>query len=183
MFTAVSLGVFDELSRSPQAAEDLSRRLHCHGGALTRLLDACVGLGLLVCQDGVFTNTEIAEAYLLSSSSHSMTGYILYSNNVLMSLWSHLEDAIQDGTNRWKQTFGSSGPLFDSFFPTPEKLRTFILGMHGFGVLSSPAVVRAFDLALFRTLVDLGGATGHLTIAACECYPNLNGIVFDLPGV
>jgi acetylserotonin N-methyltransferase len=29
--------------------------------------------------------------------------------------------------------------------------------------------------------VDLGGATGHLTIAACERYPELRGAVFDLP--
>ena len=94
-------------------------------------------------------------------------------------MWAHLEDAVREGSNRWKQTFGSAGPLFESFFPTEAKMRTFIMGMHGFGVLSSPAVVRAFDLSGFRTIADLGGATGHLTIAACECYPQLRGVVFD----
>ena len=53
--------------------------------------------------------------------------------------------------------------------------------MHGFGRLSSPEVVRVFNLNRFRHLVDLGGATGHLAIAACERYGNLQATVFDLP--
>jgi acetylserotonin N-methyltransferase len=44
-------------------------------------------------------------------------------------------------------------------------------------------VVAAFDLSRFRRLVDLGGATGHLAIAACERYPELRAGVFDLPRV
>jgi acetylserotonin N-methyltransferase len=59
--------------------------------------------------------------------------------------------------------------------------REFLMGMHGFGLISSPHVVGAFDLSPCRRIADLGGATGHLVIAACERYPHLRGIVFDLP--
>ena len=38
-------------------------------------------------------------------------------------------------------------------------------------------------VARFRHMVDLGGATGHLAIAACERYPDLRAVVFDLPQV
>jgi len=62
-------------------------------------------------------------------------------------------------------------------------MRDFLLGMHGFGVLSRPSVAAAFDLSGFRRLVDLGGATGHLAVAACERYPDLQAAVFDLPRV
>jgi acetylserotonin N-methyltransferase len=55
------------------------------------------------------------------------------------------------------------------------------MGMHGFGLISSPHVVEAFDLGRFTRLVDLGGATGHLAIAACQRYPHLRAAVFDLP--
>ena len=44
--------------------------------------------------------------------------------------------------------------------------------MHGFGMLTSAKLVSAFDLSRFRRMVDLGGATGHLVMAACERYPN-----------
>jgi acetylserotonin N-methyltransferase len=49
--------------------------------------------------------------------------------------------------------------------------------------MSSPKVVAAFDLSRYRRLVDVGGATGHLAIAACRHYPGLRAIVFDLPAV
>ena len=90
---------------------------------------------------------------------------------------------MREGTPRWQQTFGVEGGIFDHFFRTEEAKQKFIQGMHGFGVLSSPKVVEAFDLSRFRRLVDLGGATGHLAIAACERYPSLRAVVFDLPQV
>ena len=55
------------------------------------------------------------------------------------------------------------------------------MGMHGFGQLSSPAVARAFDLSGFKRMVDLGGASGHLAMAAVEVHPSLEATVFDLP--
>jgi len=98
-------------------------------------------------------------------------------------MWQHLDDAVREGSHRWRQTFDSEGPLFDHFFRTEEAMRTFMRGMHGFGLLSSPGVVEAFDLSGFHRMVDLGGGTGHLVIAACERYPQLRGAVFDLPRV
>jgi acetylserotonin N-methyltransferase len=55
--------------------------------------------------------------------------------------------------------------------------------MHGLGQFASPRIVKAFDLSDFRHLVDLGGATGHLAIAACHVYPELHATVLDLPAV
>jgi acetylserotonin N-methyltransferase len=183
MFTAVRLGVFDRLDRGPAKLDALAADLAASSDALERLLDGCVGLGLLEKLSGRYTNTALASAYLCRSSPHAMIGYILYSDEVLFRMWAHLEDAIREGSHRWRQTFGTDGPLFDQFFSTPEKTRTFLLGMHGFGVLSSPRVVGAFDLSRFHRLVDLGGATGHLAVAACERYPHLRAAVFDLPPV
>lgn len=183
MFTAASLGIFDHLHPTPASAEDLADRLNCHPQALSRLLDACVGLGLLEHVENLYKNSEISDVYLRSASPDSLAGYVLYSNDVLYPLWQHLADAVRHGTPRWQQEFGWDGPIFDHFFRTPESRRTFLNGMHGFGRLSSPEVVRVFNLNRFRHLVDLGGATGHLAVAACERYGNLRGTVFDLPSV
>jgi acetylserotonin O-methyltransferase len=183
MFAAVKLGVFDRLERGPADAATLAAELDAQTEPLERLLDACAGLGLLGKQEGRYANEPVAAEYLCRSSEHALTGYILYSNDVLFQVWAHLEDAVREGSHRWKQTFGLTGPIFDHFFKTDEAMRTFLMGMHGFGVLSSPKVVAAFDLSRFQKLVDLGGATGHLAIAACERYPELHAAVFDLPRV
>jgi len=183
MFTAVTLGVFEALHDQPSDAGDLASRLGAKTEALERLLDACVGLGLLGRRGGVYHNQPVAETYLCDASRFSMTGYVRYSDEALYPMWAHLEDAIRQGSHRWTQTFGRQGSLFDHFFRTEERQRSFLRGMHGFGQLTSPAVAAAFDLSRFDRLVDLGGATGHLAIAACERYPNLRAVVMDLPGV
>jgi len=183
MFAAVSMGVFEALHEGPADASGLAARLGAQAGALERLLDACVGMGLLRKQEGAYANQPVAEAYLCDHSPLSLTGYVQYSSEALFPMWAHLEDALREGTPRWTQTFGWQGSLFDHFFKTEERQRHFLRGMHGFGQLSSPVVVAAFDLSRFDRLVDLGGGTGHLAIAACERYPRLRAAVFDLPTV
>ncbi len=181
MFAGVQLGVFDALENNPQSSAQLSGVLGCDADALERLLCALVGVQLLCKQQDEFSNSAVASTYLTSTSPRRMTGYINYSNAVGWQLWGKLEDAIREGTSRWKQCFGWDEPLFSSFFKTEHAANEFLMGMHGFGTISSPAVVNALDLSRFRHLVDLGGATGHLAIAACERYAELEATVFDLP--
>jgi len=170
MFAAVELGIFD--GRRPADCKEIAR-----------LLDACVALGLLAKQGEAYVNTPESDRFLRSDSPDTMTGYIRYSNAALYPMWGHLEDAVREGTNRWKQTFGWDGPIFSHFFRTEDAMREFQQGMHGFGRLTSPSVVAAFDLSRFHRMVDLGGGSGHLAEAARERYPRLDTAVFDLPGV
>lgn len=183
MFTAVRLGVFDALQDAPMSTDSIAQKLHLNAGALERLLDACGALQLLHRYGETYQNTALASRYLVNSSPATFSGYICYSDRSLFPLWSHLDDAVREGTNRWAQTFGSRDTLFDYYFRDPEATRSFIRAMNGFGQLTSPLVARAFDLSRFHHLVDLGGATGHLAIAACEAHPNLKATVVDLPRV
>lgn len=180
MFAAVSLGVFDALSAGPQTLPILASQLKANSDGLERLLDACVGLQLLQWTEQGYANTPTASVYLTRTSPDRLTGYINFSNDVMWKLWANLEDAVREGTHRWQQTYGWDGPIFAHFFNTDDAKREFLLGMHGFGRLSSPHVVSAFDLSRFRRFVDLGGATGHLAIAACQRYPAMRAVVFDL---
>jgi acetylserotonin N-methyltransferase len=169
MFAAVSLGIFD--GERPK------------GAALDRLLEACVSLGLLEKRGEEYINTPVADEYLRRYSPRTLAGYIRYSNTALYRLWGNLEDAVIEGGNRWTQTFGEERAIFANLFRTEEAKRDFLMGMHGFGMLSSPAVVAAFDLSPFRHFADLGGATGHLALAAAEKYPHIAATLFDLPEV
>jgi acetylserotonin N-methyltransferase len=107
----------------------------------------------------------------------------LYSSNVLWKLWDHLPDAVREGTHRWPQAFGMQGPIFSHFFNTDEAMRTFLTGLHGFGMLSSPQAIAAHELSGVRHFVDLGGGTGHLALAFLDRYPGARATVFDLPQV
>ena len=116
MFTAVALGIFDRLEQGPASAASLAKEVCAQPHSTERLLDACVGLGFLRKSDGRYANEPVASAYLCRSGDHSLTGYILYSNDVLFPMWAHLEDAVRDGSHRWRQTFGLEGAIFNHFF-------------------------------------------------------------------
>jgi acetylserotonin O-methyltransferase len=183
MFAATALGVFDRLKAGPASAPALAKDLQVNCDGLERLLNACVSLRLLSRNGSDYQNTPAANLYLCRGSTSQLTGYVSFSNNLLWKLWDHLEDAVRQGTNRWHQAFGWDGPIFANLFRTEEMKREFSLGMHGYGQISSPQVVTAFDLSRFQCLADLGGATGHLAIAACQRYPKMKAVVFDLPEV
>ena len=181
MFAATSMGVFDLLHEEPATAEAMAERLCANADAMARLLDGCAALGLLEKREGAYRNSPAAETYLYSGSAHTLRGYVRYSDDALYPMWGHLDDAVREGTHRWTQSFGLEGPIFSAFFRTDAAMRDFLMGMHGFGMLTSPQVVAAFDLSRFRHLVDLGGATGHLAMAACERYAGMRATVLDLP--
>jgi acetylserotonin N-methyltransferase len=183
MFTAASMGIFDLLHEAPAGAAHLAVQLSANADATERLLDACAALGLLRKRDGIYENHPVADTYLRADSPHTLYGYVRYSDAALYPMWNNLADAVREGSHRWTQTFGLEGPIFSHFFRTDDAMRDFLRGMHGFGQLTSPKVVTAFDLGRFRRIVDLGSATGHLVIAACEHYSELRGTVFDLPRV
>lgn len=180
MFAALELGVFDAM---PTSAEAFAERVKADPRATELLLDACVSLGLLAQSGGVYVNTAEAEVYLKSSSPQTLAGYALYSSSVSWRLWEHLADAVREGSHRWPQAFAVEGPIFSHFFRTEEAMRTFLTGLHGFGMLSSPQAVAAHDLGEVKHFVDLGGGTGHLALAFLDRYPGARATVFDMPQV
>jgi acetylserotonin N-methyltransferase len=184
LFTAVQLGLFDRLHGRAATCEELARETACKPHAFERLLGFCAARGLLtVDAQGFYRNSRIAERFLRSDSPETYTGYILYSDRILYRLWGRLEDALHEGTNRWTQEFGAKDDIFDHFFSSDEDKEVFLQGMHGFGMVTSPRVIAAFDLSRFGAMADLGGGTGHLVIEACRQYPSMRGVVFDLPKV
>jgi acetylserotonin N-methyltransferase len=201
MFAAVKLGVFDSLDGKEMTCKELLRalkddrpkpngktkgskkernRVPDKEGALERLLDACVGMRLLDFRQGRYVNRPVATKFLCSGSPDRLTGYINSSNDAFWPLWTHLEHAILDGTNRWNEVFGLNGPMWRSFYRTPETMKEFLMGMHGFGQLTSPILVKKVDLRGFSVFVDLGGGTGHLAIAVCREYPEIQAKVVEL---
>jgi acetylserotonin N-methyltransferase len=183
MFTALELGVFERLAKGSADNATLARELGLQPEAAEQLLDAAVGMGLLGKRDGRYENLPPASAYLVRSSPEALVGYIDFSQRVGYRMWADLPHAIRTGSNLWEKSYGLKGDIFAHFFKTEDSKRDFLRGMHGMGMLSSPRVAEAFDLGRFTRLADLGGATGHLAVAACARWPRLRALVFDLAPV
>lgn len=181
MFTATELGVFDALRDGPLSIDTLAERTRTSSSSLSRLLHACANLGLIEFGPPGASNTPLAQLYLVRTSPVALTGYVEYSRRALWQLWSHLPDAVRENSHRWIQAFGGQGELFSHYYKTEAEKRQFLMGMHAFGLISSPQIVAAVDLSPFTHLVDLGGATGHFALEASKRYAALRCTLFDLP--
>jgi hypothetical protein len=65
----------------------------------------------------------------------------------------------------------------------PAKLEQFLDAMTGLSRLNFEAFAEKFDFSRFKTLCDVGGATGLLSIEVAKRHPHLRCMSFDLPPV
>ncbi|MCS7206662.1 MAG: acetylserotonin O-methyltransferase [Dehalococcoidia bacterium] len=180
LFTGVELGIFDELSKGPASAEVLAYRMRLHPRALERLLNALVALGLLRRDNGRYANTLEADTYLVKGRPTYLGGPVEHMARLHWRLWEYLPDAIRENTPRVKQVFGPSFDLFQALAADPQRLRAFVQGI----TLTLPTaqeIVQAYDFTPHHLLLDVGGGSGALCIAAVQRYPHLRAIVLEQP--
>ncbi|KAJ1117996.1 hypothetical protein NDU88_006191 [Pleurodeles waltl] len=186
LFVASKLKVFDELkSKDAVSAEDISRRIHASVRGTERLLDACVALGLLEKKNQVYSNTKLANTYLVSDSECSIHDYIIYSNDRMWPFFTNLESAVKDGTHRCQETAKKNAHDLHqvSSCHTPDAKHRFMAAMHCTIKVTAQDIATAFDLSPLKSACDVGGCTGTLAYKLAHVYPHLKVTVFDLPGV
>ena len=189
LFTLVDLKVFELLHRrGASTAEAISIELKTHRGATERLLNTAVNLDLVNLENydrQLYSNSSLAESYLLESSHESLVGIVRHSKDVIYPLFGNLSEAVRTGQAPWGHTFGDSGndAIFDRSYATPEDKLRFMNAMHSTCSFSSEPLVSAFDLSEYRHMVDIGGSTGHTAVAACRLYKDLSVTILELPSV
>jgi SAM-dependent methyltransferase len=167
--TAAVMGVFDRLARGPRTAAQLARSLGAKARSLELLLNALVGLELLVKKGEAYANAPEAARFLVSSSESSIAANIGH-GAYMWDTWGRLDEAVR--TNR---------PIRHERLrrDTPEALRAFILAMHSGGRAKGEQIARAVGLDGRRHLVDVGGGPGTYAIMFCRRYKTLHATVVD----
>ncbi|XP_055086797.1 probable bifunctional dTTP/UTP pyrophosphatase/methyltransferase protein isoform X1 [Periophthalmus magnuspinnatus] len=192
LFTASKMGVFDLLQKSPGLdAEQVAAEIKASVKGTQCLLEALVSLGLLTPSDQchhqkpVYKNSTLAAQFLGSDSPFSLHSYILHTDNVVWPLFSHLENAVRDGTNQHEQAFGKKAQdLFqDTYYDSQALKLRFMNAMHSIAKVTGKAVATAFDLSTYKTACDLGGCTGAIAHELTKANPQMSVTVFDLPAV
>ncbi|XP_073329429.1 probable bifunctional dTTP/UTP pyrophosphatase/methyltransferase protein isoform X1 [Pagrus major] len=191
LFTSSKMGVFDLLQSQPGLdAAQVAQEIKASVKGTECLLEACVSLGLLkskgrTCQNPVYENTHLATRFLLSDAPLSLQGYIQHCNDTVWPLFSHLESAVQDGTNQREKVFGkkSQDVFQDTYYNSKEVKLRFMNAMHSIAKVTGKAVATAFDLSRFKTACDVGGCTGAMAYEFTKAHPKLSVTVFDLPAV
>jgi hypothetical protein len=183
IYAAVRLGIPDLISDAPRTSAELAAATGSVGPSLSRLLRTLAAFGLVSEIDpGGFIWKEAA-ATLRADHPQSIRPMVLFlgSPNV-WETWGMLTDCVKTGTPATGLLIGDADASADRD-RHPDMAALFHDAMSARVKPIAEALVAAYDFSSVGTVVDIGGGHGQLVITLLLKYPQLRGIVFDLPAV
>ena len=186
LLSAVELGLFTQLADGAMTGPELEQALGLHPRATYDFLDALVALGLLERagdgEEGRYANTPATEAFLDRRSPTYMGGILEMANARLYRFWGNLSTALRTGRPQ-NEIKHAGKSMFDALYADPARLEQFMDAMSGVSMANFEAFARKFDFAPYKTLVDIGGATGQLCCFIACHHPHMRCASYDLPVV
>lgn len=161
LLTANNLGIFEHLKNKKTAIE-ISKILKTDKRATEIMLDALAGIGLLKKSGSTYTNTAIANRFLVKESLYYQ-GDIISHANTLWQNWSNLDTVIKTGKPA----------------KAAKNHSAFIRGMHNISIIKAEEVIKAIDLTGVKNALDLGGGPGTYCIELSK--KGISTTLFDQP--
>jgi 2-polyprenyl-3-methyl-5-hydroxy-6-metoxy-1,4-benzoquinol methylase len=174
LFAAVDYGIFDLLIQ-PKTASEVSEEIKTDPYLTEKFLNALVALNLIHKIENQYSNTKLAETFLMRKSP-------FYQGNLFEMMkggltdWQRISEALK---NRCVKIEREGKSIID---------RTLIVGHAEIAVTG--AMQRAVDVVSTlpefkraKKLLDIGGGHGLYSIAFSQLKPDLEVVLFDLPHV
>jgi ubiquinone/menaquinone biosynthesis C-methylase UbiE len=182
LYTAAELGIADLLTSGPRSADDLASASGAEASSLYRVLRLLASEGVFTeTGDGWFALTPMADALRRDVPGSLRPNVLLNGGATMWQSWSHLLHAVRTGEPAFDHAHGVD--LFEYFRRHPDEWAIFDQVMTNRTVLLTRAVANAYNFSPCKTIVDVGGGRGALTLGLLEAYPHLRGVVFDQPAV
>src|SRR5262245_4987927 len=186
LLTAVEFGVFTKLAGRNLTGAELGAELKFHPRAIADFFDALVAMKFLEREgDGPtakYSNTPDGALFLDEKSPRYIGGILIMLNARLFKFWHDLPEALRTGRPQNEIKHGQKG-MFEELYSDLPRLEQFMGAMTGLSRINFEALANKFDFSKFRTLCDIGGATGLLSIEVAKKHPHLKCTSFDLPPV
>ena len=186
LLTAVEFGVFTKLAGRQLTGAELGAELKLHPRAIADFFDVLVAMKFLE-RDGdgppaKYFNTPEGALFLDEQSPRYVGGILVMLNARLFKFWNDLPEALRTGKPQNEVKHGVKG-IFEELYADLPKLEQFLGAMTGLSRVNFEALADKFDFSKYKTLCDVGGATGLLAIEAAKRHPHLKCKSFDLPPV
>jgi len=181
IYAAAKFAIADLLIDGGKSVDELANDTGTEPDLLYRLLRALASVGIFAEEDGRrFSLTPLAEP-LRSDVAGSQRSLALMMGDDQYRAWGNLADTVQTGDNAYEKIFGK--PIFDHLAEQAEKARIFDDAMTGIHGRETGAILDAYDFSGVEVIADIGGGNGSKITAILQKYPDMRGILFDLPHV
>src|SRR5437773_478256 len=171
LLTAVEFGLFTKLGDRRLTGAELGAELNLHPRAIADFFDALVALKFLD-RDGDgpparYFNNPAGALYLNEKSPRYIGGILVMLNARLFKYWHDLPEALRTGKPQNEVKHGQK-TIFEELYAELPKLEQFMGAMTGLSRINFEAFAEKFNFAPFKTLCDIGGATGLLSIEVAK---------------
>lgn len=184
LLSAVELGLFTTLGNTALTGPELQQALGLHQRANPDFFDTLVALGFLARDgdgpDGRYRNTEETALFLDKNSPAYTGGFLEMANARLYPFWGDLTTALRTGAPQNEMKHGGAS-MFEELYRTPERLQQFMEAMAGISAGNFQAFANTFDFTPYKTLCDVGGCTGQLSMLVAKAHPHMRCVSADLP--
>jgi hypothetical protein len=186
LLTAVEFGVFTRVADRKVTGQELGAELGLHPRGISDFFDALVAMKFLertgIGPEAKYANTPTGLLYLDQKSPRYVGGILEMLNARLFKFWHDLPTALRTGQPQ-NEVKHSQKPMFEELYSDLPRLEQFMGAMTGLSRINFEAFAEKFDFTRFKTLCDIGGATGLLATEVAKRHPHLRCVSFDLPPV
>lgn len=184
LFTAVKHDIFTVLSEDPKTAEQIAQEIGTDSYITEKLLTALVAIGLLAKGSEKYTNTALAETFLVKGNPFYQGNYIKTAKTISVGTspyddWAKISQALEQGYVQPDAGDMPGWKLYDESFSLTMKEGAIR------GEVQATAEVIS-NYTWFRNakkLLDLWGTHGLYAIAFADKNHELEATLFDFPGV
>lgn len=178
----VRMKIADQLADGPLPVSELARRTESNEDALYRVMRLLASVGVFTEMPGkVFALTSVSELMRadVPGSLREMIAWV--SNRFHFRVWGEMEHSVRTGQPAVEKVLGVSA--FEAIFGDPEVAYDFNSAMTCFSRRVAPALLEAYDFSGIGTLMDVAGGHGAILCEVLSRYPQMKGILFDIPDV
>src|SRR5262249_42526427 len=184
LLSAVELGLFSRLGARAMTGRELQQALDLSPRANPDFFDALVALRFLDREgDGAearYRNAPEAGAFLDRESPSYVGGFFEMGDARADRFWGGLTGGVRNGRTQ-KEDKHTGAPVFRQPYSSAERLEQFMEAMAGISAANFAVFAEKFDFARYRTLCDVGGATGQLSVSVAKQHAHVRCVTVDLP--
>jgi 2-hydroxy-4-(methylsulfanyl)butanoate S-methyltransferase len=178
LFAALHIDLFSRLDGGSKSIEEITAETGVPRNRVMTLVTALASIGAVKFAGGKVSNSPAAEQFLVRGAKYDFGDYLRYQIDKQMYPFLQQLNEVVDGTLDADAVDSYAHWMSDS-----DQAVLYSESQHAGSLGPGRTLARRVDLSNAKTLLDVGGGTGAMTISLCNAYPELESTIIDFPNV
>ena len=178
LFAGLHIDVFSYLADGSKTTEEIASETDIPKNRVETLMAALNSIGLVDYEDNKYANSPAANAFLSRSSKYEFGDYLRYQIDQQMYPFLGQLNEVLDGS-----LAADAVDSYQHWMSDPEQAALYSNSQHAGSLGPGRSIARMVDLTGAKSLLDVGGGTGAMTIRLLEVNLGLMSTIIDFPNV